>query len=243
MPTAQAEQNITLAVLVNIASTPLGAASIDCELLHLAKAAFTSLSTSRCYRRARRCRRSCTNRSPRHVPDLMINASRDDSALNASSGQLHVSGAAHRHTKARPIATKPGPVGSTTTTGIELVTPSAAKCRWLDLPHRETSSRRFTTSKLRRAAGVEQSKDVNSRCPSHVALRARVDDIIDNLTEIMSSLRLCPKQSRQFASYAPLNDRRGMIYIRFSVCESFSRDAPPRTRPGGLHGRWRLGRY
>ncbi|UIY59766.1 GNAT family N-acetyltransferase [Burkholderia cepacia] len=34
MPTAQAEQNITLAVLVNIASTPLGAASIDCELLH-----------------------------------------------------------------------------------------------------------------------------------------------------------------------------------------------------------------
>lgn len=33
MPTAQAEQNITLAVLVNIASTPLGAASIDCELL------------------------------------------------------------------------------------------------------------------------------------------------------------------------------------------------------------------
>ena len=35
MPTAQAEQNITLAVLVNIASTPLGAASIDCELLQL----------------------------------------------------------------------------------------------------------------------------------------------------------------------------------------------------------------
>lgn len=93
------------------------------------------------------------------------------------------------------------------------------------------------------ADGVEQSKDVNSRCPSHVALGARVDDIIDNLTEIMSSLRLCPKQSRQFASYTPLHDRRGMIYIRFSVCESFSRDAPPRTRPGRLHGRWRLGRY
>lgn len=35
MPTAQAEQNITLAVLVNIASTPLGAAGIDCELLQL----------------------------------------------------------------------------------------------------------------------------------------------------------------------------------------------------------------
>lgn len=35
MPTAQAEQNVTLAVLVNIASTPLGAASIDCELLQV----------------------------------------------------------------------------------------------------------------------------------------------------------------------------------------------------------------
>ncbi|ABO58788.1 hypothetical protein Bcep1808_5859 [Burkholderia vietnamiensis G4] len=83
---------------------------------------------------------------------------------------------------------------------------------------------------------VEQSKDVNSRCPSHVALGSRVDDIIDNLSEIMPSLRLCPKQRRQFTSHTPLHDRRGMIYIRFSVCESL-------TRPGRLHGRWRLGRY
>jgi hypothetical protein len=37
MPAAQAEQNITLAVLVNSASTPVSTASIDSEHLHFVK--------------------------------------------------------------------------------------------------------------------------------------------------------------------------------------------------------------
>ncbi|VWC04376.1 hypothetical protein BAR24066_04992 [Burkholderia arboris] len=77
----------------------------------------------------------------------------------------------------------------------------------------------------------------------HVALGVRVDSFIDNLTEIMSSLRLCPKQSRQFASYAPPPDRRAMIYMRFVVCESFGGGAAPGLRPGGVYSRWRLGCY
>ncbi|MCW3611262.1 hypothetical protein, partial [Burkholderia cenocepacia] len=45
MRTAYAEQNITLAVLVNIASTPLGTASIDCELLQFQPPRWRTQST------------------------------------------------------------------------------------------------------------------------------------------------------------------------------------------------------
>ncbi len=60
--------------------------------------------------------------------------------LNASSSRLYVSGPMYGRTKARFIASKPWRVGSITTTGIELIAPSAALRRWRDFLRRETTS-------------------------------------------------------------------------------------------------------
>lgn len=83
--------------------------------------------------------RACQELGIRHTNLRERIVRRPTVKLNASSSRLYVSGPMHGRTKARLIASKPWR-GSITTTGIELIAPSAALRRWRDFLRRETTS-------------------------------------------------------------------------------------------------------